>query len=513
MATTTPFTYNNGTYIPGTEQIGDLSIGLLSQDYASNPGSKTWWMGPDEDNIYVIGKDVPTEDHPTPLGNIGSVQFWATSTRSDSEFINLTNSTFIQSFTTISECLSWLSTNGYWSNYTSINGQTLISQSSWVMKYNYGFADTVPLNIGSIFDSDRELFIAAVPSKNSNPSGNGYLPYLLSSSDIPLSGITTFNTPWSGTNIYFVNNGATQPFPNLPKGEDGYQYLSQNTSSNHLYALYGNTTYNTIDVNRGVAKWDLNTRNIIDSASFYEDFDDSTQSLISTWCPGNDKVYVTGRFRFQGGNPRDEIQIFSGSSLSTNREIITSPGGIGRIYSSTDNSGKILWINGGGSTSRWYIISGSSVTHTGTKTPSTVNSMNAGGGWSAAYSKTSKKFYAMGIKPTGVGEEIAYILVVDPFNLTSQVIDYGETDTLNQNVGGGCVWDANRNCIWTLDLDGKLFAIECGGDNIVKSNIILMGAYNGGNVNNPTPSMVIDTTNDYLIMGTIVWDLNSIWPI
>lgn len=506
MATTTPFTYNNGTYILGTEQIGDLSIGLLSQDYASNPGSKTWWMGPDEDNIYVIGKDVPTEDHPTPLGNIGSVQFWATSTRSDSEFINLTNSTFIQSFTTISECLSWLSTNGYWSNYTSINGQTLISQSSWIMKQNASIQDVDP-TIGNLFDSDRELFISSVISR-SNPTATPFVPYLLSSSDIPLSGITTFNTPWTGTNQYFVNEGISGA-----DGGYGYAYLSHNTSSNHLYALYGNTTYSTIDSNRGIAKWNLNTRNIIDSASFYDDFDDTTQSLISTWCPGNDKVYVTGRFRFQGGTARDEIQIFSGSSLSTNRETITSPGGIGRIYSSTDNSGKILWINGGGSASRWYIISGSSVTHTGNQTPSTTNSMLAGPGWSAAYSKTSKKFYAMGIKPTGIGEEIAYILVVDPFNLTSQVIDYGETDTLNQNVGGGCVWDANRNCIWTLDLDGKLFAIECGGDTIVKSNIILMGANNGGNVNNPTASMVIDTTNDYLILGTTVWNLNSIWPI
>ena len=164
MATTTPFTYNNGTYIQGTEQIGDLSIGLLSQDYSNNPGGKTWWMGPDEDNIYVIGKDVPTEDHPTPLGNIGSVEFWATSIRSDSEFIDLTNSIGTQSFTTVSSSLSWLSTNGYWSNYTSINGQTLISQSSWVMYRNASIDDVISAQ-GSIFDSDRELFIAAVPSK------------------------------------------------------------------------------------------------------------------------------------------------------------------------------------------------------------------------------------------------------------------------------------------------------------------------------------------------------------
>jgi hypothetical protein len=506
MATTTPFTYNNGTYIPGTEQIGDLSIGLLSQDYASNPGGKIWWMGPDEDGVYVIGKDVPTQDHPTPLGNIGSVEFWATTTRDDSQFISITNKLGKNSFTTTSECLSWLNTNGYWSNYTNINGQTLISQSSWVMKRNASVDDVTSAQ-GSIFDSDRELFIAAVPSK-ANPAIFNNFPYLLSSSDIPLSGQTTFNPlPYAG-NIYFVNEGVSGG-----NGQTGYLYLSHNTSSNHLYSLYGDTTYNNAAADRGIVKWNLNTRNVVDSVDFYDDFNESTQVLISTWCPGNDKVYVTGQFGMNTGSGRNEIQIFSGSSLSTNREIITSPGGIGRIYSSTDNSGKILWINGGGSSSRWYIISGSSFVHTGNVTPSTTNSMNPVSGWQAAYSKTSKKFYAMGIKPTnGNTVETAFLWVIDPFNLTDKVIEFGETDTLNQNVGGGCVWDANRNCIWTLDLDGKLFAIECGGDTIVKSNITLSKA-SLGNVSDPSVPMVIDTTSDYLILPNIVWDLSQIWPI
>jgi hypothetical protein len=501
MATTTPFTYNNGAYIPGTEQIGDLSIGLLSQDYASNPGGKTWWMGPDEDNIYVIGKDVPTQDHPTPLGNIGSVEFWATTTRDDSQFISITNKLGKNSFTTTSECLSWLNTNGYWSNYTNINGQTLISQSSWKIRDNS--INTVDGWVGSIFDSDRELFISSVYKRNSSLQSQ-WLPYLISSSDFPLSGEAFF----SGSD-YFLDEGAIQN-----NGSTGYWYLSQNTSSNHLYSLYGDPTYNSSQQDRGIIKWNLDTRNRVDEAEFSSDFGDTlTSNLISTYCPGNDKVYVTGEFEVFGYSPRNEIQIFSGSSLSTNREIITSPGGIGRIYSSTDNSGKILWINGGGSSSRWYIISGSSFVHTGNVTPSTTNSMNPVSGWQAAYSKTSKKFYAMGIKPTnGNTVETAFLWVIDPFNLTDKVIEFGETDTLNQNVGGGCVWDANRNCIWTLDLDGKLFAIECGGDTIVKSNITLSKA-SLGNVSDPSVPMVIDTTSDYLILPNIVWDLSQIWSI
>ena len=140
MTSTTPFTYNNGAYIPGTEQIGDLAIGLLPEDYSSQPGGKVWWMGPDEDNKYVIGKDVPTMDHPTPLGNIGSVEFWATNTEDDSEFINLTNYLGGQTFTTVSSSLSWLRTSGYWSNYpiTSFTSSDyLISPTSPVSPPGY----------------------------------------------------------------------------------------------------------------------------------------------------------------------------------------------------------------------------------------------------------------------------------------------------------------------------------------------------------------------------------------
>ena len=55
MATTTPLAYNTGSTIPGTTQIGDLAVGTTDQDYSTNPGGVTWWMGPDEDLGYVIG--------------------------------------------------------------------------------------------------------------------------------------------------------------------------------------------------------------------------------------------------------------------------------------------------------------------------------------------------------------------------------------------------------------------------------------------------------------------------
>jgi hypothetical protein len=87
MATTRPFAYNpTSATITGTINIGTLCIGVSALDYSSNPGGLTWWMGPDEDTGYVIAKDVSSSDFPTPLGNIGNVQFWRTSSISNSEF-------------------------------------------------------------------------------------------------------------------------------------------------------------------------------------------------------------------------------------------------------------------------------------------------------------------------------------------------------------------------------------------------------------------------------------------
>ena len=51
MAIARPFAYNSGSSIPGTEQIGDLSIGAPTSGFTNNP---QYWNGPDEELGYVI---------------------------------------------------------------------------------------------------------------------------------------------------------------------------------------------------------------------------------------------------------------------------------------------------------------------------------------------------------------------------------------------------------------------------------------------------------------------------
>ena len=111
MATTRPFSYNTGSTIDGTIQIGNLAIGVTEQDYSSNPGGVKWWMGPDEELGYVIANEVPTGDHPTPVEVDSFINFWRSTELTDQSFLNLVNvlpiTEGLEPFTDANEAKNW----------------------------------------------------------------------------------------------------------------------------------------------------------------------------------------------------------------------------------------------------------------------------------------------------------------------------------------------------------------------------------------------------------------------
>jgi len=117
MATNRVFAYNpTSSIIAGTTNIGTLCIGVSALNYAASPGGLTWWGGPDEDLGYCIGTVVPAQNQSTPLGNIGSVEFWRTKTFSESEFTSLASQITQQSFPTALSAQTYLNANSYWSS-------------------------------------------------------------------------------------------------------------------------------------------------------------------------------------------------------------------------------------------------------------------------------------------------------------------------------------------------------------------------------------------------------------
>jgi hypothetical protein len=123
MATTTPFAYNTGASIDGTSQVGDIAVGITDQDYSSSPGGIPWWMGPNEENGYVITVPVPDNSQPTQIpGTYASLKFYRTKTLTDNDFIGLSqyvaskNNT-PQTFSSATEASVWLTNNGFWNSY------------------------------------------------------------------------------------------------------------------------------------------------------------------------------------------------------------------------------------------------------------------------------------------------------------------------------------------------------------------------------------------------------------
>ena len=113
MATTRPFSYNTGSTIPGTIQVGDLAVGYPTSGYTGTE----WWNGPDEDLGYV-SLTCFRDTQPTPISGItASVGFFRTSGFNDNEFVDITNILLNSNYTNALDASTNLTANGYWNSY------------------------------------------------------------------------------------------------------------------------------------------------------------------------------------------------------------------------------------------------------------------------------------------------------------------------------------------------------------------------------------------------------------
>lgn len=123
MSTTTPLSYNTGSTISGTIQVGDLAVGTTDQDYSGNLGGVPWWMGPDEELGYVIAHPVSGNTQPTEIpGTFASLGFDRTKDFIDGSFINLAEYvtkkySTPQTFSSATQASIWLTNNGFWNSY------------------------------------------------------------------------------------------------------------------------------------------------------------------------------------------------------------------------------------------------------------------------------------------------------------------------------------------------------------------------------------------------------------
>jgi len=127
MATITPVTFNTGSTIDGTTQVGDLAAGTSPQDYSTQPGGLRWWSTPNTEDAYVIAHVNENANQPNPLSvpNV-RVGFWKTQFKTEESFIERVEYISLvdgdpQTFTGGTDAKVWLNDNGYWTSYVPSN--------------------------------------------------------------------------------------------------------------------------------------------------------------------------------------------------------------------------------------------------------------------------------------------------------------------------------------------------------------------------------------------------------
>jgi hypothetical protein len=225
MATARPFAYNTGSTISGTTQIGSLAVGTPSSGFTGNP---KWWNGPDEDLGYVIAHTVPSGTQPNPLGVPAYIGFWRTPSKTDNNFISLSQyvSSFAgtpQTFANASAAKTWLNSAGYW--------------TSWDLSYTAGVFKTT---YSGYFNDNVNFFATATPaSVGGNPATSVQTTEI---TEPPTSDGENFSCQWLG---YFKPT-TTQTYTFYTSSDDAsYVWIGNNTVS-------GFTTTNSTVNNGGL---------------------------------------------------------------------------------------------------------------------------------------------------------------------------------------------------------------------------------------------------------------------
>lgn len=484
MPNTRPFAYNNGSTISGTSQIGDLAYGDLNPvnggpNYSGNPGGVKWWMGPDEDNRYIIGKDVPTGDWPTqvPEGNIGTVRFWATNTRNDNQFLNRVNILPERSgetnFINTNDALLWLQTNGYFTNFLTD------SDSGWFNKLyvTYEPGDITPNYYAAqqTYSSTRDSLYVTYNTYGSNDGyGRGNTI------------ITNISSQTSGE-FYFTQSSNYLPSSSKCVNDNG-QFGSWGNSvidnnSDYLYVFAGWNNSTDEDNDQVIIRYDLSDNTI--------DIDKEFTSDSDRWDVFSNPVYHTQQNKLvlpnAGTSPNNSeanIKIYNTSSLQISSSIDLEDSSKEPLRGAlcivnSDNSHILL--QGKSKWSIWDISNTSFITS---------QSYGSGISWSGGgsnqrgsisegiYLPSTEKYYFTAT--TNIAGSNRALIIVDsnsPYTQTTILIPNG-TQSGDSNYINPPIYDSSRGVLWVSPQSGPLVAINTTTEKIVTtSNYNIGGVY------------------------------------
>ena len=492
MANTRPFTYNNGSNIDNTIQIGDLAVGYPGLDYSGNPGGKKWWMGADEENRYVVGKDVPASNWPTqvPEGDIGSVRFWATSTLSDSEFVTLTNKIGSNSFTTVSQCLNWIDTNGYWTNYIREFDQF---SSGSIRRYpTPRWSDNTKGAGYSVYNSTtKELYMDLGGFGNSN----GIITSSLYNTSGDVFEITSgdFSLP-----NYFPSSSN----PTNTKIGAGEMYLDENQQ------LYINGSVGGLPYIGRIGKFDLTDPTYPVETYISYNANGSTGQLGPIFGgDGRGVLYTHGQLKVFA-NYTSSLIISGSNTVATSGD----DGDITHLGLNTQHQKLLILTNYG----RRRLIDAVTLTVEDTKTMTSFESP-AIASTNIVYVEAVDTFYfRLNAKQNRVGKFVkgdGILMAINASTNTGESVVLGGGNGTEFTQTSGVAYDSNREVIWCFNTENKNTAdfLLCAVS--VQSNEVVLKA----KIDHlSTIYITVDTDNDLLILtgaNIQTFNLQDIFPI
>ena len=435
MATSRQFTYATTTPPSGTTKTGSLWVGTptSTERYDLNYDGKIWWMGPDENNKYIIGKDVPTADWPTK-GDIppypqdsGSVRFWG-SDDNDGSFTALVNSLDARAgqipFDDSTQSATWLDTNGYWTNYQ------------------------IP-SPGVFFASFR-LYTTPGGSSYSEP----FLNY--SPSEDKMFG---WNSDYSTT----VGNGVFDDISTISQNDiyivsESSQYLpSTGSSGPGMMCFSGSDGYLTIGTH--LIKYDISNNTATSKVSIVHS-NNTARYYTPAFEPSTDKVFTPlGQY----------VDIFDAATLAYSGSInmATPSGGNNNaaymVIVNTDDDEVLIASKEG-----FTIFN--PVTHaiTGTGLFPSYSEITNG-----RYNSAEGKYYigGAGSSPNSKPK----IAVIDASNNSLTSVEISESGGNNNNRTTGIALDTVRNFIWCMNDDRKIASLDCTDNSVTHYDTTFAG--------------------------------------
>ena len=197
MPTARPFARNTGAPIAGTEQVGNLAVGVPTAGFAAT--GLPWWNGPDEESGYVIATQVAANNQPTPVppSVTASVGFWRSTALTDASFIDLAQyvsriAGSPQTFATASDAKTWLNTNGYWTSYVP----TSVVTNGLYMFYDWGDVSSYPGSGTTLYDlsgNSRNAVLSLSGASFVNAGNQSYINFVGDTSKVDTNDSSSFS--------------------------------------------------------------------------------------------------------------------------------------------------------------------------------------------------------------------------------------------------------------------------------------------------------------------------------